>query len=420
MHRRQFLFGASALLTAMGLPGAALARSAPSDRKFVFVFNPGGWDPTRVFAPEFDNASVAMERLAARATAGNIPYVAHPGRPSVSSFFETFHGSMVVFNGVMVRSIAHEICSMIMMTGSSSGLTADWPTIIADAARSDTTLPNLVLGGPSFPGDKGVAVARTGSNGQLEALLSGRAFDGSEMPVDGPSRPAESVVDRYLQRRAAARVLAARSTREAELTADFQASMDKLTGLKDLRYSMDFTGGGTLADQAEVAAQALQLGVSRTVCLAYSGGGTFGWDSHADNDTTQSALFEELFSGLVALMGTLKATPGRVPGTTLADETTVVVMSEMGRTPQLNEVLGKDHWPYTSVMVLSPDLVGDRVVGGFDEAYFGQLVDPASGDVTAKGQVLSAESVGATLLSLAGIDPEEHIADVAPIAGVLS
>ena len=419
MQRRQFLFGASALLTAFGLPATGLAQTAPDGRKFLFVFNPGGWDPTRVFAPEFDNPNVDMESAADRASLGGIDFVDHPARPSVRNFFAAFAPQTLVFNGVMVRSIAHEICTMIMMTGSSSGLSADWPTLIGDAARADTTLPNLVLGGPSFPGDRGVAVARTGSNGQLESLLSGRAFDMSATPVDGPSRPAESVVDRYLQRRAEARVLGARSTREEELVRDFQASMDKLGGLKDLRYSMDFTGGGTLADQAEVAAQALSLGVSRTVCMSFAGGSQFGWDSHADNDNIQSALFEELFAGLVSLMATLKATPG-THGGTLADETTVVVMSEMGRTPLLNELIGKDHWPYTSVMVVSPDVTGGRVVGGFDEAYFGKLVDPASGDVTDQGQVLSAEAVGATLLSLAGVDPEEHISGVAPVTGVLA
>jgi uncharacterized protein (DUF1501 family) len=419
MHRRQFLFGASALLTAFGLPTTGLAKAGPDGRKFLFVFNPGGWDPTRVFAPEFDNPNVDLEAIAQRATVGGLSYVDHPARPSVRNFFSAFGAQTLLFNGVMVRSIAHEICTMIMMTGSSSGLSPDWPTLIGDAARGQTTLPNLVLGGPSFPGDRGVAVARTGANGQLESLLSGRAFDASEQPVDGPSRPAESIVDRYLQRRAEARVLGARAAGEEALVREFRDSMAKLGGLKDLRYTMDFQSGGTLADQAEVAAQALSLGVSRTVCTTFSGGSQFGWDSHADNDNLQSALFEELFAGLVSLMATLRATPG-THGGTLADETTVVVLSEMGRTPKLNDLNGKDHWPYTSVMVVSPDVTGGRVVGGFDEAYFGKLVDPASGDVTDKGQVLSAEAVGATLLTLAGVDPEEHISGVAPITGVLS
>ena len=243
----------------------------------------------------------------------------------------------------------------------------------------------------------------------------------SDLPVRQPSRPVEGVVDRYLQRRAAARALAARSARESPLTSDFATSMAELGELKDLRYTMDFGGqSASFEDQARVAAQALQLGVSRSVSLAYTGGiSGFGWDTHADNDAQQASLYEGLFSGLLALMATLQATPGRVAAT-LAEETTVVVLSEMGRTPALNPVLGKDHWPYTSVMMIGPHVTGDRVVGGFDEAFYGQPVDPGTGEVDPAGPVLSAEAVGATLLALADVDPEPYVSGVEPIRGVIA
>ena len=76
------------------------------------------------------------------------------------TFLEAWHARTVVFNGLMVRSIAHEICTMIAMTGTTSGLRADWPAILAGEERDRYTLPHLVLGGPSFPGDLGVAVLR--------------------------------------------------------------------------------------------------------------------------------------------------------------------------------------------------------------------------------------------------------------------
>ena len=80
MHRRQFLSGAGAALAALGLPLTARAATSPTDRKFIFVFNPGGWDPTRVFAPEFGNPNVSMEAAAARAVVRGIPIVDHPAR----------------------------------------------------------------------------------------------------------------------------------------------------------------------------------------------------------------------------------------------------------------------------------------------------------------------------------------------------
>ncbi|MBX2796393.1 MAG: DUF1501 domain-containing protein [Myxococcales bacterium] len=419
MNRRHFLTTAGACVAAMGVPVHAAA--APTNgKKLVFVFAPGGWDITRVFADEFDNTNVDMEAFASRQSIGDLTWVSHPLRPAVDNFMATFGSQTLVLNGVMVRSIAHEICTMLMMTGTTSGLQADWPAAIAASDRDRFTLPHLVVNGPSFPGDQGVAVSRTGVNGQLEDLISGAVEQYSGTPVELPDRVAENVVDRYLQRRARARADSVRSSQEAALTGAYRDSMEKLMALKDLRYTMDFTASALLEDQAQVAVDALSLGVSRCVTLAYAGNaGAFGWDTHADNDNLQLPLWEGLFQGLTQLMVLLQSTPGE-SSPTLADETLVVVLSEMGRTPLLNGLNGKDHWPYTSAMLVGPGITGGRVVGAFDGSFYGRGVDPASGDVSDKAQTFSAEAVGATLLTYADVDPDPYVSGVAAITGVLS
>lgn len=412
LTRRQLLAGTA--IGAMGLPRVARAASA-SDTCFIFVFAQGGWDPTRVLANTFSNRNVSMEAEASRATAGGISYVSHPMRPSVDRFFEANHQRSVVLNGMMVRSIAHEICTMIAMTGTTSGVTPDWPAIIAARDAERYVLPHVVLGGPSFPGDLGAYVSRTGSNGQLEALISGRALAWSDVATGGPSHPAEALLDRYLSRRAAARATWGQG-RDAALTADFSNAVAHLRQLKDLRYIMDFTGGADLASQAEVACDALELGITRCVTLAGEAG--FTWDTHSNNDTDQSPLWEDLFSGLGQLLTRLDNTAGPAGGT-LAEQTVVVVLSEMGRTPMLNSFNGKDHWPYTSALLIGAGLTGDRVVGDFDSNYYGKNIDPASGELSESGEVLSAESLGATLLAMADIDPAEYVSGVSPIDGIL-
>ena len=62
-------------------------------------------------------------------------------------------------------------------------------------------------------------------------------------------------------------------------------------------------------------------------------------------------------------------------------------MSEMGRTPALNANLGKDHWPFTSVMLIGDGFIGDRVVGGFDAGWMGQSLDFGSAEVTDGGRL---------------------------------
>jgi len=419
MTRRHLLQGTAAA-TALGLPRLSRADTAADGLKFIFVFNNGGWDPTRVFATEFRNGNVDMELRAEEATAGGITYVAHPDRPSVSSFIDAYHAEMLVLNGVQVRSIAHEICTMIALTGDTSGFKPDFATLIANHTGGDYTLPHLVLDGPSFPGELGTAVARTGARGQLEALLSGDILGWSDVPQPELPRPYEGTIDDYLARRVSARANLGRSAADQALSGAYADAFTKARDLKDYRYIMDFTTAGSLASQAQVAVDALSTGLSRCVSLGFPGfaGGGLGWDSHADNDDTQSTLFEGLFSGLGQLMQLLHATPG-TSATTLAEETIVVVQSEMGRTPQLNATLGKDHWPYTSVMMLGPGLTTDRVVGAYNEGYVGELVDLDTAEVTGSGRTLSAEAVGAALLSLADIDPAEHVAGADPLLGIL-
>ena len=416
LNRRQLLSGAGMALGALSLPKRAQA-AAPADTCFLFVFAQGGWDPTRVLATPFGNRNVSMEAAAERATAGGISYVDHPDRPAVRSFFDAYHARSVVLNGLMVRSIAHEICTLIAMTGTTSGVSPDWPAIIAARDSGRYTLPQLVLGGPSFPGTLGSVVARTGSSGQLEALISGQALSWSDTPTSGPMGPSEALIDRYLARRAAARADFAKKGTDGPLTRDFASAAEHMRQLKDLQYVMDFTGGADLASQAEVACDALELGITRCVTLSASNG-ALGWDTHTNNDNDQSMLWQDLFDGLNQLMTRLDATPGPAGGT-LAEQTVVVVLSEMGRTPMLNGFNGKDHWPYTSVLMMGSGLAGDRVVGDFDSNFYGKLVDPATADVVEEGPSLSSESLGATLLAMADIDPEDYVSGVSPLDGIL-
>lgn len=417
MNRRHFLSGSA--LTAMGLSLPRIAAAAGSTRKMIVVFAPGGWDTTRVFAPEFANAAVAMEPFAEKATRGGLSWVSHPERPSVDVFFQNHHDQMLVVNGMLVRSIAHEICTMLTLTGTSSGVAPDWPAIVANADLSSYVLPHLVISGPSYPGDLGVAVARTGVNGQLEAVVSGAVEDWSAIPVQYPDAVEESLIDRWLARRAGARAASARSTVEQHLTQRFADSMAKVGALKDLRFAMDFNASMLLEDQARVAVDALANGVSRCVTVSFLGIEGSGWDTHANNDALQSPLWEDLFAGLLQLRVLLESTPGE-SAPTLADETLVVVLSEMNRTPALNGLNGKDHWPYTSALLFGPGITGGRVVGGFDASFYGKTVDPGSGEVADGGEALSAEALGATLLQWADVDPTPYVSGVAPITGVLT
>ena len=401
MRRRSLLKAGGLVAGATLAPWRPALASASSAKRFVFVVSYGGWDPTKVFATEFDNPNVDLERDADWGTAGDLTFVDHEDRPSVRSYLESYHDRSVILNGVLVPSVAHENCLHLVMTGTTSSTASDWPAIIASEHASDHHLPQVVLAGPSFPGDLGGVVTRTGASGQLEGLLTGDIVGWSDVATAAPERFAEDVMDAYMARRVGATAQAALGARDAALNAAYLSSLERASSLKDLVGIVDWSSSSGLADQVRLAVDLLSLGISR--CATLSSG--YSWDSHSTNDSTQSANFENLFSALSELMAALEATPSP-DGGVLADDTVVVVISEMGRTPQLNDADGKDHWPYTSMMITGPGLAGGQVIGGFDESYYGRRLDLESGSFDDDANDLSVDVVGATLLQLAGIDSE--------------
>ena len=411
--RRSFLSGLGLTLGSLALPRWALAQ-APGGIRFLFVFAPGGWDPTYVFAPLFGNTNIDMETNATAATVGGITFTDSPARPQVRSFFETWHDRTLILNGMQVRSLAHEICMELVLTASSSGISPDWPTLIAAAAPDAFTLPHLVLGGPSYAGDLSAYLCRTGDNGQLEGLLSGQILEGSDLDVAPPPLQSERILDDYIQRRAQARAGGARVGADTRLANAYELALSRAVLLKSAQYDMDFSPGNTLSTLAFSAIDALATDLARCVSIGHPS----SWDTHSNN-TTQSGLFTDLFTGLSTIMDLLQTTTAP-SGKLLSEETMVVVLSEMGRTPQLNSSQGKDHWPYTSAMLVGPGITGSRVVGGYDTYFNGQTVDPTTAEVAVGAPPLSVENLGATLLTLGGVDPAAYIRGGVPLSGVLT
>lgn len=418
-NRRSFMkvTGGGLVAASSGLVLPRSARAVSQDGlKFIFVVNYGGWDITRVFAREFDNPLVDMESDAETTTIGDLGFVDHESRPAVRSFFQRHYQRSLVLNGILVSSIAHENCMRITMTGSTAQDAPDWPAILGGTMATSFALPHVVIAGPSYPGEFGAFVTRTGSSGQLEGLLSGSILEWSDTPVGAPDWRAEDTMDSYLSRRAAAYAdgRAADGGRAAQLSEAFARAAERGRSLKDLTDVVEWAGGTAFGQQVELSVDLLKLGVAR--CVTISSG--YSWDTHTDNDSVQSSNFQNLFTELGGLMDMLQATPGEHGGS-LADETLVVVCSEMGRTPALNATEGKDHWPYSSALLVGPNITGNRVVGGFDSYFYGQALDLESGEPDDDGTLLSADVFGATLLALAGLDPQDYRSGVSPLAAVM-
>jgi len=157
-----------------------------------------------------------------------------------------------------------------------------------------------------------------------------------------------------------------------------------------------------MVDQAIKASEMMRLGLTRTAMIGIPG----GWDCHGGVDVNEGQ-FENFFNALDVLMDHLATTPG-LSTPWLIDEVTVVALSEFGRTPRLNGGGGKDHWPFTSAMLIGSGVRGGWTIGATDEALIGLPVDFESGLSTSNGTgtMLGTEHLGTALLKLGGLDPE--------------
>ena len=147
----------------------------------------------------------------------------------------------------------------------------------------------------------------------------------------------------------------------------YEQSMERIRFMKDISDSglVNWNTDGSLTSQIHLARDLFKNDLTRCVTLEFK---RESFDSHVDNDSKQSANFQDLFGFLNELMTVLQHTPSSTAGT-LLDDVCVVVLSEMGRTPYENGGKGKDHWQHTSAMLMGSGIRGGRTYGEFSRCF---------------------------------------------------
>ncbi len=391
------------------------APADPAGRKFLFVFAWGGWDPTWVFAPMFDSPFVDMDARSEPYTVGGLTVVDGPDRPSVRTFFDRYAAQSCILNAFEVRSVTHERCRRLLMTGNSISSADDWPSILAGSAVG-YTLPHLVVSGPAYTSQYTTSVMRLGETGQFATLLDGTALLSSEqraMPLVGDTQAA---VDNFLAQRIAdfeARAGIGRAQRFAADLSSSSAQTELVRHLGNVDLSVQLNGITPVSELVKPALACFEAGYSRCAIVAHEGQYNITWDSHS-NIADQARHYESLFGDLLQIMNELE-TRRSPSGRLLSEEVVVVLCSEMGRGPRTNATGGKDHWTFTSAMFVGPGVQGGQVLGAYDENLLGMPVDLDSGLPSETGTLLAAENFGATVLALADLE-----ADAEPVRGLLA
>lgn len=419
MNRRDFIkgttAGAAALAAGTFLPRKARAASITPSR-WVFVNMGGGWDPAYSIDPKPGMATVSQPPGTMLSYNGGTlrpwdwkPAVAGGPDSSVKKFFDAWSSMSCIVKGINTRSISHMICAQRIYCGKQGGTSPDMATIIGFEKFKDMPVPFLLINGPGWAGPLGSAVGRVGETGQLRVLINPTA---SQVPLSFLPDPADETDIEAYHVATAAREHAIRGSYgyNQNRINDFESSLIHADQLRDKGKTLNFGGGG-MQGGIDTAMGAFSLGLAG--CVMIDSG--FGFDTHSNN-MSQGPSQDGVFAGLDYLAKKLSTTPDPLfPGDMMLGHTTVVLLSEMTRTPKLNGAQGKDHWPVNSGFIFGAGVAGARQVGETGE---GQTALPLNLDTGATtGQNLSSmgtEIFVSGILKLAGVDHTKYFGTGTP------
>lgn len=400
----------AAVLASLRWPLAGVARAAADAHLLITVYAAGGWDVTQVLDAHAPGGSIDVdvpgEPPSRLATAGPLVYVSNPvTRPAVDAFFARWAGRAAIVNGLGTRSTSHDQSLQLVFTGSLDPTRADFAVMAAHHRSEGLPLPHLLLDGPTWAGSFDGVSGRIGA--QMASVL---AYDRIPGPDGQTVRRVVSTFGESRVQAALTRVLALDAADPDNLVAA------RLASFADAQQRAEVLAGlaGALPDGSEDgAALAASIGAAfrNRLTTSVTAAPSLAFDTHKDN-RDQHTNWQRLFAFLDGLVGGLASRPGIV-APTLLEETTVVVCSEFARTPRFNETRGKDHHPFTSMLLIGKH-VAPGIYGVTDDHQEGVKIDLRTGRPDDGGTVLDVAHMVAGLLALVGADPARYVADRSP------
>lgn len=181
------------------------------------------------------------------------------------------------------------------------------------------------------------------------------------------------------------------SRRAFELLAS-PATREAFNLAKEPAKVRDAYGAIPFARNCLLARRLVEAGVPLVTLYSF---GNRDWDTHGNNfKELKNTLLPPTDRGVAALLEDLAARG-------MLDETLVIWMGDMGRTPRINKDAGRDHWSFCySVLVAGGGVRGGQVYGSSDRGAAYPSTNP-----------VGPADLAATIFHLLGIDPRADITD---------
>ena len=415
-HRRGFLRMAGLCGAAWMTPIAHLlarAASGPAERRrqaqsIIMLWMQGGPSQLETFDPH-PGTNIAAGTTAIRTAVKDVQLAAGLERTAEEM------RSLALVRSMVSKEGDHERGTYTMKTGFRPDPTVIHPSLGAicchelpvagvDIPRHVSILPGQWPSRGGFLGDSFDAFKTGDPAGEVpdtrsrtSRLRDEQRLQHLDVVENAFARGRKSCVEGTLHRETLSR---ARQMMGSEQLKAFDVSREPLA----LRRSYGDTpfGRGCLA-----ARRLIEVGVR---CIEVT---LDGWDSHVNNHAICRERLAVLDPALSALVRDLRERG-------LLERTLVVVAGEFGRTPAINPLGGRDHWPNGfSVALAGGAIRGGRVIGETDPEG---KKDPAN--------PVRVGDLHATLLTAVGIDPKKlhqtpigrtvRFSDGDPVAALLS
>ena len=399
VSRRHLLRGALASCILGGLPRARAEGSGKQKRKapryFVTVFLRGGVDAVYTMDPKVkadveSNVDVPYGANAIVDT-GKMPFGPH------FRSLARWAPEMAILRGIQVSTANHET-GAYQVVRMRTNVEPNMPSLhdIIGQHREEQPLAAVTVGKlASFEHSPGAVIAPTGEPG--DSLTS---LDAVDELSDEEAALLASSFKKHLARMPTN--VAGRDAVTRENLMQAQGFFDRLSHIPRFKPEKWDTGNGDARRAAEDMQRTLwflEHDLAKSVLCKIQ----FDWDSHYRNADKQGGAngdFTNILNHFLAGLHEKKNEHG-----TLAEQTVVVVGSELGRFPVINGNLGKDHFPEATFMVFGPGInVGNAFVPTGTRME-GKKIDFKTGKADDAGSHLFLDDVGATLLGIAGVNP---------------
>jgi len=295
-----------------------------------------------------------------------------------------FADRLVIIKNLAVQTAVHEV-GLDYAAALRTEVTPDVPAIIdvLGAHRDGQPLASVTFGFQSgtFP----------------SSLFA--SFDGAD-PED------LAALARSYRRRAgslaAGGTLAARSAENLEQCAALFSRLPEAT-----RFAPESWTSSPRLKTIDTLFQRLIWAIENDFAAAFSLTTRSIWDSHFYNTTLQAESSEEFFPMVARFLHELEARKNRHG--VLAENTLVVIGSEIGRFPRLNSMSGKDHFPEVPYIVVEPRARTAAVFGCTGRRLEALPVSMSTGQPARAGvRRPILDDLGTTILRRFGVEPTRY------------